>query len=328
MRLLSTEEARSQLGVVVPVYFSPEVAEERIRLILERTFQGSCVYCPPENLLAVVDQGSRAENVLDSPLPASSLDGLRIHRLKRNRAKAGAVAEGLKILLDSCPAQYIVTRDCDGDHILEDIPRLVSLAYALEERDPGKPICVMGARPSLAKPMGWLREEWERLTNRVLLDLVSYLLAQQGDVIDRRYWNGLRPDIQSGYRVYSRVAARRVVDCLTSLPNDRSILTFSCEFLPFVELLLQRGLTGQVNRLTLVEQPVSSYAGVDYAEAYGRFFAFCVSRYGVPEELVLRFFDNHLPATEFFFSDEKTALLRCRELICPGAAPPDMARFL
>lgn len=326
--MLPISRARELTAVVVPVYFSPEVDGREIRSILENTFADNALFCHPERVLAVVDRETRAEAVLLEAKPDSSFYGLPVHILEVNQGKAGAVREGLSELLKRTDVSYFVTRDCDGDHVIEDLPRMVSLADAIG-RDTGKElITVFGVRPSLAKPMGWVREAWERLTNAIFLDAVQFLLAREGRILNQRYWNGYPLDAQSGYRVYSRRAAERAVECLSGLPDDRTLLTFACELLPFVALALEGGVIGQVQRLTLVEQPVSSYRNVSLAGVYGRLLQHLLDRYAISLDQLLEIFDNHLVATPLYFTDFREDLLECRRQLAPEAPPPWLARFL
>jgi len=326
--MLSVSMARQRLAVVVPVYFDPSVSEETILPILDSVFRDSELFCRPDRLLVVVDRDTRVDELFANPPAGSSLSGIPVHRLEKNRAKAGAVNEGLQRLLKESDADFFVTRDCDGDHILEDIPRMVSLAEYVTKQTGNKLVTVMGARPSLEKPMGWLREEWEILTNRVLVDLVSFALARGGGVIDRRFWNGYGPDIQSGYRVYSRAAAEQTVRCLSDLPERREIFTLACETLPFTDLLIDGGVYAQVQRLTLVEQPVSSHDQVNFADNYGHLISFLGERYHIPSETRLRIADNHLVSSSLYFADFRDQLLLFRDLIAPGAPPLELPGFV
>ena len=326
--MLSVSEARDKLGVVVPIFFDPGVSRETILPILEGVFRDSSLFCRPGHLLAVVDQDTIVDELFSNPPSGSALLGIPVHRLEKNRAKAGAVNEGLQRLMMESDASYLVTRDCDGDHILEDIPRMVSLAVDVQERTGQGVVSVMGGRPSLEKPMGWLRQEWEFFTNRVLIDLVSFSLARQNKVIDQRFWNGVTPDIQSGYRVYSREAAERVVECLSSLPEDRKVLMLACESVPFTELLIEGGIFAQVQRLTLVEQPVSSYGQVDFAENYGHLISFLGVRYKIPNQILLQIVDNALVSRSIYFTDFREQLFRFRNRIAPGALPPKLPGFV
>ena len=326
--MLSISEVRQRLAVVVPVYFEPSSPRETILPILEGVFRDSEIFCRADSLLAVVDRGTTVEELFTDAPPGSRLRDIPVHRLGKNRAKAGAINEGLQRLLKCSQAEYFVTRDCDGDHLLEDIPRLVSLAVQVEEKTNEEVVAVMGARPSLEKPMGWLRQEWELLTNRILVDLTSYVMARDGQVIDRRFWNGVEPDVQSGYRVYNRAAAERTIACLSSLPEKREILALSCESLPFTELLIQGGVFAQVHRLTLVEQPVSSYSGLNFGESYGHLVAFLGQRYDIPEQILLRIVDNELVSRSMYFTDDREQLLHFRDLVIPGAGPLHLPGFV
>ncbi len=320
-RLMTLDEVRASTAVVVPAYFSPDVRSEVVHSILEAVLEDSEVYCRPERLLVVVDR----ETITESAVRRLEVP---FFRLEENRGKGGAIQAGLRHLVETSDAEYIATRDCDGDHALEDLPRLVSMAREISRLAAQRRIMVMGARPSLAKPMGWLREEWEQLTNRVLLDLLDFLLAREGRVIDRRFWGGIEPDIQSGYRVYSREAARAAVESLAAMPEDPAVWTFACEFLPFADLALGGATFGQVQRMTLVEQPVTSYGRVDLARAYGSLLAFVAARNGVPPATLLRLFDNHVPGTALYFSDGRSQVERARSILDPGAGEMVQGRFL
>ena len=319
--MLSVGEAREKLAIVVPVYFEPSVGKEMIWPILRSVFMDSELYCKPERLLAVVDRDTRAEELLLNP-PDGLLPDLRVHQLQKNRAKAGAVWEGLQVLLESTRADYFVTRDCDGDHILEDIPRMVSLAEDVKEQTGRENVTVMGVRPSLEKPMSWVRQEWEVLTNLILMEMVGFLLAGQGRLVDKRFLNGYALDIQSGYRLYSRVAAVDTVNSLSSLPEERTIQMLACETLPFVELLLRGGVFAQVQRLTLVEQPVSSLARLDFGENYGKLLSYLSAKYRIPGEVVIQAVDNHLVDSPLYFSEHREALVAFRERVADN--PPEL----
>lgn len=324
----SVSETRKLLGLVVPVYFDESVSRQTVTEILEGVFRDQPLFCARENAVVVVDRDTTAEEVLASASPDSPLHGWPIYRLARNRAKAGAVEEGLRFLLKTSDARFMVTRDCDGDHILDDIPRMVAMAADLERETGREQVAVMGARPSLEKPMGWVREEWEILTNKVLVDIIDFVLARSGKVCDKRFWSQAFPDIQSGYRVYSRGAAQMAVDSLAEVPEDRNIMTFACEFLPFIEGSLNGCVFGEVQRLTLVEQPVTSYSKVDLGTVYGTLLAYVGDRYGLERRTVLRMLDNHIGRSSLFFTDRREHLRHCRQMIVPDADAPKIPAFL
>jgi hypothetical protein len=320
--LLPVARTREVLAVVVPVHFLSSVPEPQIRDILSSVFGEADLFCRRKHLLAVVDRGTTAEKVLQE------FPGLRIHSLQKNRGKAGAIGSGLAELLETSDARYFATRDCDGDHAQEDLSRLVSLAAYVERVTGSSRVAVMGARPSLEKPMGWVRDQWERLTNAVLVDLLQYALARGGRVTDRRFWGGSEPDIQSGYRVYSREAAEQTRDVLTGLPEERDILTFACEFVPFADLVAAGGVTAQAQRFTLIEQPVSNYGGVDFGRVYGRLLAYVADRHDVPRPIVRQIFDNRLVGMSLFFTGAREELFKARRLVDANAPRLSSAPFL
>ena len=313
--MYNTPDILQRMAVVVPVHFNPEEDQSLIRGILENTFRNQDLVCPRENILAIVDSGSTAEEIFQDSHPGSSLYGIRVHTLGKNRCKAGAVREGLEIVLQETGAEFIATRDCDGDHFVEDLPRLVHFLIYAAEITGNSMICVMGSRSSLEKPMGWIRQEWEKLTNDFLTGLIKLKLAGEEKVMDERFWNGNPPDIQSGYRVYSRLAAETAVTCLAGLPEDRHVLNFACEFEPFIDISLAGGFFCQVNRLTLVEQPVSSYRNADYAVDYGSYLRHAIERLGLNRKAALLLFDNSLSRSSLYFTDCRERLLKCRAIL-------------
>ncbi len=316
----TAEQTRRLTGMVVPVYFEPGVEPGRARSILESTFADQRLFCDSSETLAVVDRQTSAESVLAGAGPDSPLYGIPLLRLDRNRGKTGAVRQGIERWLRISERRYVATRDCDGDHLIEDLPRLVCGAQALADAVGDAPLAVFGARPSLARPMNWEREEWELLTNGVIVDLVAYLLARKGEILDRRFWNGYPLDLQSGYRLYDRSAARLAVESLQRLPDEREIYFLACETLPFIELSLEGGVVGQVQRSTLVEQPVSSYAEAPLHLYYGELLAHLAKSYESSDQL-LRIFDNQLVTRPAFFSRLREKMLDCRNRVQPDAPP-------
>ena len=311
--MLSITQARELTAVVVPVYFQPTVNRETITLILESTFADHELFCLPEKLLVVVDGGTKAEAVLREANSGSPIYDLPLYVLDE--------------ILKRTQSPYLVTRDCDGDHAIEDIPRMISMAEDIRSDTESTLISIFGVRPSLEKPMGWFRQEWEGFINRILEDWTDFLAAKTDNVVDKRYWNGYELDAQSGYRVYSRQAARLSVDLLAQLPEDPDVFVFACELVPFIELTLRGGLIGQVQRMTLVEQPVSSFEGVDLPRSYGTLLRYLCEVYRAPTDSLLRIFDNHLFATSLYFSEFREELLECRRNIKSAEDNPLAPRF-
>lgn len=313
----------SSCAILLPVHFPVDVSEGVIRETLEGTLRGQQAFCPAEQSLLVVDQGTSAERVLETAPAESPLARMPICRLARNRGKAEAVRAGLSYLLEHSQASFFITRDCDGDHAAEDLPRLLRMADSAAQGG-SRPLSVFGARASWEKPMGWLRQEWERLSNRTLLDLTEYLAARRHAVLDRRFWGGMELDLQSGYRLYNRPAGRLAVQALSELPDDAEVYSLACETLPFIELSLRGGRVAQVQTLTRLGQPFSSYSGLNWPRHYGRLLAFAGQRYGAEPDILLQLFDNHLTESPLYWSDHRQSTLECRRLLAPEVPEPDL----
>lgn len=308
------------LGVVIPVHFPSDVEPELIGRVLEETLDGQEAFCPHSQCLMVVDRGTRADAVLTQAPASSPLSRVGRDRLERNRGKAGSVCRGIRRLLRDNDLRWIVSRDCDGDHLLDDLPRFLRLAGELESHHPL--FAIFGARSSYAKSMGWVRQEWEKLTNRLFLDCTAYLAATRGQVLDRRYWNRWPLDLQCGYRLYSRQAALLAVQGLEELPDDPEVYTFANEMLPFLDLSLAGGSVGQVPCTSRTGQLFSNYASFDMAARYGRFLAYVVERYEIPADSLHKLVDGRLFASHLFWSDQRQQVLRFRSLLCPQAPDP------
>ena len=284
-----------------------------VRQILRATLSDQNLFLKPRQVVFVVDRNTATESILEE-LNADLQAGFGTVRLERNQGKMGAVREGLRRLLQE-PVRYLVTRDCDGDHALEDLGRMVRLAEEMREAAPDQPISVFGSRPSLERPMEWVRKEWEILTNGIFESLTEFLLADQGRVLDRRYWNGYPLDLQSGYRLYDRTGAELAVRSMERVPDERPTYLMACEMVPFLEISLEGRIVGQVQRMTCVEQPVSSFKDIDFATSYGKLLAFLGGLYKIDSALLLRVFDNHMLGSEMFFSSARPQVLKCRDLL-------------
>ncbi|HSR68155.1 MAG TPA: hypothetical protein VLU25_09445 [Acidobacteriota bacterium] len=307
------------LGIVIPVYYPPDLDKSLIRHALQETLQCQDAYCPLSRCLLVVDRATPADEILSDAPADSPLGQVQVERLQRNRGKAGSVSRGLKALLSREDVRWIISRDCDGDHLVDDLPRFLRLAREMEERGPL--FAIFGARSSYAKSMGWVRQEWENLTNALFLDFLLYLTAQRSQVVDRLYWTRDPLDLQSGYRLYSRQAAQVAARGLEALPDDPLVYSFANELLPVLDLTLQGGRAGQVPSTTRAGQAFSSYASLDPVSHYASFFAYLGRRHDLPADVLCRLLDSRLGESELFWSDHRQQVLRFRRLLCPDADP-------
>jgi len=123
----------------------------------------------------VVDDGST-----DGTAAAARAAGARVVSLPENRGKGAALAAAFRDLFGR-GFTAVVTLDADGQHLPEEIPKLLAAAA-------GGADLVLGVRDHLFAQMSGLR----RASNRVSSAAISFVAGQR-----------LR-DIQTGFRVYSR----------------------------------------------------------------------------------------------------------------------------
>ncbi len=129
----------------------------------------------------VVDDGST-----DATAEEARLAGARVCSFPRNRGKGAALAHAFADLFGR-GFDAVVTLDADGQHLPEEIPKL--LAAAAEGAD-----LVLGVRDHLFSEMSALRRASNRLSSRAISFAAGQPLA----------------DIQTGFRYYSRPLVEEV----------------------------------------------------------------------------------------------------------------------
>ena len=134
----------------------------------------------------VVDDGSA-----DDTAERARSAGAEVRTLPFNRGKGTALGVAFELLMDR-GFDGMVTLDADGQHLPEEIPRLLELA---PEAD-----LLLGTRDHLFAKMTLLR----RYSNRLSSQVISFAAGQRID------------DVQTGFRYYSRTLIERV-----GLPNGR-----------------------------------------------------------------------------------------------------------
>lgn len=135
----------------------------------------------------VVDDGSR-----DATAEVARAAGARVVVQPVNRGKGAALALAFRELLASgCTG--VVTLDADGQHLAEEIPKLLAAAGAGAD-------LVLGVRDHLFAAMSPVRRASNRLSSRAISILAGQPFA----------------DIQTGFRFYSR----RLIETV-GLPEPR-----------------------------------------------------------------------------------------------------------
>lgn len=134
----------------------------------------------------VVDDGSR-----DGTAEAARAAGGEVHVLPTNRGKGAALRAAFEILF-SRGFTGVVTLDADGQHLPEEIPRLLAAA---PEAD-----LILGTRDHLFAEMGVVRRFSNRLSSRAISLAAGRAIS----------------DVQTGFRLYTRGLIER-----TGFPEPR-----------------------------------------------------------------------------------------------------------
>ena len=295
------ERMRDNLGMVVPVWYAPDMPPARMQELLGHTLSDCELFLRPEHIALVVDGCPQAEAptrhvAADFAARAGSEPLVVIQ--EHNEGQGGAVCHGFEHLLRIERVRYLCARDADGDHDIYDLPQLFRLLTQMEEIEGHERVAVLGQRGDLRRPMGLARGEYEALLNQITLRAVGWVMGRNGQGPDLRYCRRLPgpPDFQSGSKAYTRATAQAVVRALRDAARaepDQQVLRWGIQFVSTVELLLQGTAMGSVYRLTYDEQPQTSFEHADNRLlAYGRQFVWLYRRLKVPADLGLCWWDE------------------------------------
>ncbi len=261
------ELIREQLGIVIPAYFGSEVPDDQVYDLLYRTLAGSQRLVQHERLVVVVDGCPRVAQIvrrLQTEWQQTFGKPFVLLARPEHTGKGGAVAAGLELLCAEDPPTYCLTRDADGDHRVNDLPRLVELAEQMVHEQGCEHLVVIGGRQSLYRPMNWLRGELELWIHQVASEACKFVLARQGTVLNTQYYAAYGPyaDLESGFKLFSTASARLAAQALQQEAEKYprlALLRWGCEIIPVTEIVLAGGLVGEMRRLTYEGQPVSGY---------------------------------------------------------------------
>jgi hypothetical protein len=240
---------------------------------------------------------------------------------EQNQGKGGAVAYGIDYLLDNSEVDYIVTRDADGDHFINDTPHLVRLASQMQAELNDSKIAVVGGRLDVHRPMGFARGEYELIVNNVIWHTLQYTRAIAGKVINMQYFaaHGLIPDLHSGFKLYTRDSAKIALEGLVNAAQEMpelNMLRHGAEAVPIVEIIIAGGVLGQVNRITLETQPVVTSAGLSRVVRYANRLIWLFTRLSIPWASAIQLLDNAITRTLLYQDSHYIQeLMRMREQV-------------
>jgi hypothetical protein len=293
-------DMKGRVGLVVPVWFPTDAPDALCERLL-RTTLADCPAClEPEHVVLVVDGVPRltalAERLAEEGAAAWGAP-FRVLAPAVNQGKGGALVAGWEALLADAALEFIAARDADGDHFVDDLPHLFRLGDQITRETGAAQVLVIGRRTDLHPPLGWLRGEMEQVVNAVLVEALQFSLARRGEVLARRYWAADVPDLQSGYKLFSRAACAEAVRALREAEQshpDLQPFRRGMEILPFTAVLNAGGIAGEARRYTYYDQPVTSYGRVDRARFFGDPLAWSLQMLDVPPEAARHLVDNAL----------------------------------
>jgi len=330
-------------AILVPAYFSSKATDDLVRHLLWMTLGECHRYLPLENVWVVVDGDKRTERLcgeLRARLRGEHGTGFRLVPLPRNGGKLWVLREGVRRILEERPdIDFVMARDCDGDHAVNEMPNLLRAADEMVRSYGTRQVLILGARHSRHAPMGWVRGELETLLDAVTIDALAFHLAREGRALDLTHCRARQtvPDLSSGYKVFGRDLAEHLfVDqapqftCL----EDEAYWRYGPETVTVVEAVLSGATIGEVSRLTMNGQPTSSFGEFGLVSLYGDLLAWVYARLGIPLGAAAQFFDNHagslaLPTTaqgqEMLASVRRHALQRLAGYIRDDSPTPEPA---
>ncbi|HIG85643.1 MAG TPA: glycosyltransferase family 2 protein [Planctomycetes bacterium] len=158
------------ISVVIPAYDAGATVAD----VVSRSLQQM-------DRVLVIDDGSS-----DTTADEAAGAGARVARHQENRGKGAALLTGMRQLIEE-GATGVITLDADGQHLPEEIPKL--LAMVAKSQQEGAPVdIVLGSRAHLFEGMSRARQS----ANRISSGLISFAAGKPFD------------DVQTGFRYYSR----------------------------------------------------------------------------------------------------------------------------
>ncbi|MBI2191225.1 MAG: hypothetical protein HYU36_04500 [Planctomycetes bacterium] len=295
---------KRRLGMMVPVWFPRDFDREKMRGLLRMTFWDAGHYLDWSNVVAVVDGAPWAEELLrelEAEFRAELGRAFEIFPLPENGGKGLALARGFETLLRRSGLTHFCIRDDDNDHSIYDLPHLVRTHIQIEEEERNEVVLVIGRRRDLRRPLGLWRAEFEDILSYSVWESAKFFLALRGQTLNAQWLAayGWIPDLESGYKVYSRRAAELAVSAIHRAAEDYpdlQLTRFGVETVPNVEILASGGIIGETSRMAHEEQPLTTFTrGTTLPRLYGNQTIYVFRRLVIPPSVARQLVDNALP---------------------------------
>ena len=295
-----TEEMRSRIGMVVPVWFPDDLTVAETEERLAETLADSEKFVSLPNNAIVVDgmpkSHEAARNLRERYLNRFA-ESFTLLYAPENQGKAAAAAAGIEALLEREDVELVAVRDCDGDHLIDDLPNLYRAARHIQSCQRSTDVMIIGSRSNIYRPVGFVRAQFEFLLNQCIVQSLNYALAREGQVLNTQFLlsqTGV-PDIQSGYKLYSRSVCRHFLPIWKGekMQAGLDVYRYGCEIIPFVESALAGVTIGEASRATC-DQPSSSYAGIGLTQMYASRMVWVFRRLAIGHDSARQILDNNI----------------------------------
>ena len=290
---------RGRLAMVVPIWYPPDVSARMAADLLGRTLADVGDTCRADHVALVVDGQKRVARLAEAAATRAAARGKRPHVIvkRANQGKGAAVRDGMAWLLAETRCEAFVARDSDADHDVNDLLGMFRLLHQMRDEQASDCALVIGARADRRRPMGLARGETELWLADFHWHAMQHALAREGRVVNATYMGpyGWLPDLLSGYKMYTREAARLAVagiDRAKAECPDLDMGRYGGELVPLTEVLLADGTVGQMIRRTFEGQPCSGFAGFDPVQICSARLLWACRRLALDPQAAFRLFDN------------------------------------
>lgn len=317
---------RESTGIVIPVYVPPEVDHSVSLQLLEDTVSACVKQFEDSSSVCLSVDGEDYGKELAEQLARQF--GVRVCSSPENKGKLQAVRAGMAELIAGAEHRYLAAMDADGDHFPNELTNLLRAANHVQHTRGLEKVLVLGRRLSRHRPMGYLRGELEELADRMLLDALVYDSTLQGRPLCLEYATTLEefPDFHSGYKLFSRSAAKDVFlhePQFCQLP-EKAYFKHGCEAVMTVEAIKGGAHLVAVNRSTFNEQPLSVFGLLDRAQMTADKILWPCRRLSVPSDFVVQWLRNHMARLQLgtLAPGGKDELRRIRDLVLQEIGAP------